>query len=600
MKTKNYKKLSFIKCIRTAIELDPIALLSIFCEAIFLSIRNNLMIIVTSVVLKIAVNKEFNYRVSMSVIISLLLLLVVWICEAVSRKVKEVRVQVCDRKFRLKMNIKTMEMDYQLLESPATIKLRERIQIDNNWGCGFLHIFYLLEWLLQSILGLIISLCCLLPLISNIISRGYYYITCFALLLCFVAILFGIIRNKFVKYNLEMMNEMTETPNYQWDFVMHIPFVFGRSIRLFGNSGVFEPYFEHSLKENTIVASKMNKIGIIMGIFSGLGKSTGQIGAYVIFVIIGLVGISSKVDVLFRCSGFLYNFLYNLNWLVCICSEINGIADRQQSTIQYIEMKDILPKGEEKIEIDCHDKYCFEFCNVSFKYPGSNLYVLKNISIKFDSTEKIALVGKNGSGKTTFVKLLIRLYDPTEGCILLNGKDIREYDYDNYIDIFSVIFQDYTIFSFKLGENIAANINYSAKEIKDCIEKIGGLQEMDLNTYLNKDFESTGINISGGEGQKIAIARALYKNSPFIILDEPTAALDPITEYEIFNKFNSVINDRGAIYISHRLSACKLSDRILVFDNGNVIQEGNHSKLKNEFGLYSEMWKTQSQYYESK
>ena len=170
--------------------------------------------------------------------------------------------------------------------------------------------------------------------------------------------------------------------------------------------------------------------------------------------------------------------------------------------------------------------------------------------------------GRTEAGKTTFIKLLCRLYDPTEGSILLNGIDIKKYDYNEYVGIFSVVFQDFRLFSFPLGQNVAAGVDYDRGRVEACLKEAGfggRLRDMPdgAETCLYKDFDEKGVEISGGEAQKIALARALYKDVPFVILDEPTAALDPIAEYEIYSIFNEIVGDKTAIYISHRLSSCR-------------------------------------------
>lgn len=209
----------------------------------------------------------------------------------------------------------------------------------------------------------------------------------------------------------------------------------------------------------------------------------------------------------------------------------------------------------------------------------------------------------NGSGKTTFIKLLCRLYDPTEGEILLNGIDIRKYNYTEYLSIFSVVFQDFHLFAYQLGQNVAGQIDYNSRQVKDCLSKSGFSQRLSclphgLDTYLYKNFVQEGVNISGGESQKIALARALYKDAHFIILDEPTAALDPIAEAEIYSKFNDIADNKTAIYISHRLSSCRFCDEILVFHQGHIVQQGSHNQLvEDKNGKYHQLWQAQAQYY---
>lgn len=209
----------------------------------------------------------------------------------------------------------------------------------------------------------------------------------------------------------------------------------------------------------------------------------------------------------------------------------------------------------------------------------------------------------NGSGKTTMIKLLCRLYDPTEGFITLNSIDIKKYDYEEYLSLFSVVFQDFKLFSYTLGQNVAADIDYNSERAEECLVKSGFSERFfklpkKLDTCLYKDFEEDGMEISGGEAQKNAIARALYKDALFIILDEPTAALDPIAEFEIYSKFNDIVGEKTAIYISHRLSSCRFCDDIAVFDEGKMIQRGSHDTLIMDVeGKYYELWDAQAQYY---
>ena len=215
--------------------------------------------------------------------------------------------------------------------------------------------------------------------------------------------------------------------------------------------------------------------------------------------------------------------------------------------------------------------------------------------------QKLAVVGPNGAGKTTFIKLLCRLYDPTEGAILLNGIDIRKYDYGEYLSLLSVVFQDFRIFSMKLGENVAASVDYNSQRVWECLEKAGMRERVErmpdgLETGLFQQKED-GIELSGGEGQKLAIARALYKDAPVVILDEPTAALDPVSEYEIYSRFGEMTAGKTSVYISHRMSSCRFCDVVFVFDGGTIVQQGSHEALLAQDGLYSRLWQAQAQYY---
>ena len=309
----------------------------------------------------------------------------------------------------------------------------------------------------------------------------------------------------------------------------------------------------------------------------------------------GVGGITQYIGAVSNIAGSVGIFL-------SIWGDIRNNAPYVKLFFEYMDLPNVMYQGSLTTEKRSDKRYTVEFKNVSFKYPGTDIWVLRNVSMQFRIGQKLAVVGKNGSGKTTFIKLLCRLYDPTEGEILLNGIDIRKYDYHDYMDLFSVVFQDFKLFPYTIGQNVAAAEQYDVDRAKDCLVKAGfgeRLAEMEagLETYLYKDRSDDGINISSGEAQKIALARALYKDSPFIILDEPTAALDPIAEAEIYSKFNDIVGDRTAIYISHRLSSCRFCEEIAVFDQGNVVQVGSHDSLVEEDGLYRELWYAQAQYY---
>ena len=293
----------------------------------------------------------------------------------------------------------------------------------------------------------------------------------------------------------------------------------------------------------------------------------------------------------------------SLNILISSLGDMKANTTHLDNTFRYLDLPNAMYQGSLTTEKRADRNYQVEFKNVSFKYPGSETWALKNVSLKFQIGKRLAIVGENGSGKTTFIKLLCRLYDPQEGEILLNGIDIRKYRYDDYMGIFSIVFQDFQLISQSLGSNVAGSIDYDPQRVKQALADAGFGPRLEslpkgLNTQLYKDYGEDGIEVSGGEAQKIAIARALYKDAPFIILDEPTAALDPMAEAEIYAKFNEISGDKTAIYISHRLSSCKFCDEILVFDRGSIIQQGTHEALLEQAsGKYAQLWNAQAQYY---
>ena len=277
-------------------------------------------------------------------------------------------------------------------------------------------------------------------------------------------------------------------------------------------------------------------------------------------------------------------------------------AEYLKPVYQFLDTPNKMYQGSLTTEKRSDRKYEIEFRDVSFQYPGTDVWALRHVSMKFDVGERLAVVGENGSGKTTFIKLLCRLYDPTEGEILLNGIDIRKYRYDNYLALFSVVFQDFRLLAQPLGANVAAAEEYDRGRAEECLAKAGFGDRLaslpkGLDTCLYREFEDDGVEVSGGEAQKIALARVLYQDAPFIVLDEPTAALDPEAEAEVYTKFNDIVEDKTAIYISHRLSSCRFCDEIAVFDHGQVVQQGTHDDLVEAGGKYRDLWEAQAQYY---
>ena len=249
-----------------------------------------------------------------------------------------------------------------------------------------------------------------------------------------------------------------------------------------------------------------------------------------------------------------------------------------------------------------NDGFEIEFKNVSFKYPGSEKYAIRNLNLTVKSDERLCIVGENGSGKTTFVKLLTRLYSPDEGEILLNGKNIYDYDYYEYIDMFAPVFQDCNSYDFDFATNICLSDSCEAERLKKAIDEAGlsGLVKSlpkREHTMIGKSIDETGIEPSGGELQRIAIARALYKGGDIYILDEPTAALDPNAEYEIYTRFHRMIEGKTAVLITHRLSAVQLADKVAVFADGHVEEYGTHAELYARGGMYREMFDKQSEFY---
>ena len=269
--------------------------------------------------------------------------------------------------------------------------------------------------------------------------------------------------------------------------------------------------------------------------------------------------------------------------------------------LAFLDVEEKHSHGTIPVEKRDDGEYELAFEDVSFRYPGSEKYVLKNVNCRLDMKRKMAVVGRNGAGKTTFIKLLCGLYEPTEGRITLNGVDIRKYKPDEYRDLFGVVFQDFRLFSFPVWENVATGYERDDDRLWKTLYQAGAREFVKnmpegLETLLYKDT-GEGVEISGGEAQKLAIARALYKDGALVVLDEPTAALDPLAEAEVYARFDEMTEGKTSTYISHRMSSCRFCDDIMVFDDGRIAERGSHETLLAAGGLYSQLWNAQAKYY---
>ena len=379
-------------------------------------------------------------------------------------------------------------------------------------------------------------------------------------------------------------------------------YAYGKDIRLYDmGEGLVQKELELSLSWTRA----FNRVHLRSGLLDTLGKAADfalRFGVYLVLIYAALRGEVSVGSI----AQYVSCVTLLLSAATGIVTSVTQLAVNNQYLQRWFSFFDIpndMYRGTLTVEKRDDNEYFVEFRDVSFQYPHTDAWALRHVNLKFKVGQRLAVVGVNGSGKTTFIKLLTRLYDPTEGVILLNGVDIRKYDYDEYMSLFSVVFQDFRLFSVSLGQNVAASTEFDRARVEDCLKR-AGLEEREsamprgLDTPLYKDFDKDGVEISGGEAQKIALARALYKDAPFIILDEPTAALDPVSEYQVYSRFNAIAGDKTAVYISHRLASCRFCDKIAVFDAGRIVQTGSHEELlADEDGKYHALWTAQAQYY---
>lgn len=553
--------------------------------------------------------EEFTEIISVS-LAAVAVIFLLTVLKAYFSKILNVHIGMCGKRYDTLMSMKTISMDYPLLDSPAVNDIRVRIRHDNDWGAGFYSLVWQLPYLLNSLISTFVSVVLMLPLFME----GHFFsdIPAILLLLSLGAIIafnlwFTSVKNKEL---YRLLDDPSLDKSYLGYFLWNDQdYHYGKDIRIYDAKLLIKSKLDGDLVIKNRWIKQLVSNNMKSGFFSNLSAGTLQIISY-IFVALRAAAGALTAGAVVKYAGIIYRFSQSVTNVFNALEEYAVSSNRQLSTLEYLNIKDVLKKGtlpvEKRAFCDGSDnEYEIEFRDVSFQYPGSDTCALRHINLKFRVGERLAVVGMNGSGKTTFIKLLCHLYDPTEGEILLNGIDIRKYDYEEYMKIFSVVFQDFKLFSFSLGQNVAADMDYDTKRVEACLDAAGFDNRRTsmpdgLKTCLYKDFEENGVEISGGEAQKIALARALYKDAPFIVLDEPTAALDPIAESEIYSKFNNIVGNRTAIYISHRLSSCRFCDEIAVFDNGQIVQLGSHEELAADTGgKYHELWNAQAQYYSS-
>ena len=349
---------------------------------------------------------------------------------------------------------------------------------------------------------------------------------------------------------------------------------------------------EKTLRKISMHTAKASSFVAILGAVVGFG-------VYLFIGIKGLLGLFSIGSLVLYCGSFM-QIINGIMMMANTFGKLQEIIPLAKRYFEILDTKDEMTYGDKVLDLS--GGFEIEFKNVSFKFPGAENYALQNVNLKIKNGEHLAVVGRNGSGKTTFIKLMCRLYDVTDGKILLNGANIKEYTKDSIINLYSVVFQDFKIFSVSLKDNICANSDFESDRFYACLENANIKDRAERlpnkeNTYLYKDLDENGVEISGGEAQKLALARALYKDAPIVILDEPTAALDPIAENEIYSHFNSFVENKTTIYISHRLSSCQFCDNIVVFDNAKIVECGSHQTLINNNGEYTDLWNAQVKYY---
>ena len=493
------------------------------------------------------------------------------------------------------MGEKMMKMRFYHLENPEVLDQISKAKdgllgYGNNLG-GF-------QALINNIIQVISNLLSIIGLIYIIAQINGWLI----LILLFIVDLRLWNQSKIKNLNIKRWEERKriDRENEYYTSLL-VDFKYGKDIRLYACKDLFidknKEYIEDTYHYQVQLNQKFKRLSIIDNGLNMLNQllTYGYVAYYFIKSYISISQYSLYVTTINNFISFSYNIF-------------NSVLNIRQNTKMMVEFKKFMDIDdtyqEGTVQINQDEPLVLEFKNVSFAYPNTDQFILKNINFCIDGKKKISIVGENGAGKSTFIKLLMRLYDPTEGQITLNGIDIKKINIQDYYDLFSVVFQDYQLIGFSLGEQITSSDHFNEEKVNQILKDVQFENKMEhlekgLATSMLKYFDNQGIELSGGESQKIAIARSLYKNGKILILDEPTSALDPLAEYEIYSQFHKMTEGKLTFYISHRLSSCRFCDEIIVLEQGKIVQVGHHDTLiQDEQGKYYKMFKAQAKYYQ--
>ena len=395
------------------------------------------------------------------------------------------------------------------------------------------------------------------------------------------------------------------------EYERHMNYLMGRAedlssakdIRIFGLRRWLEELYEKAMSCHAAFHKKAQGVYIWSPIADMVLTFLRNIIAYaylISLVIHGGLGVAEFLLYFTAVGGF-------TGWVSGI---LNGFSTLYKQSLDLSTVRECLEyhepfqfEGGKSIEAEAERKYELRLENVSFRYPGADQDILTNINLTLHPGEKLAVVGVNGAGKTTLIKLICGFLDPTGGRVLLDDEDIRNYNRADYYTMFSAVFQDFSLLAGTIATNVAQDdAGIDMDRVKECVEKAGLRAKIEslsdgYETYLNREVYDEATLLSGGETQRLMLARALYKNAPFIVLDEPTAALDPIAEFDMYQKYHEVTGGRSSVYISHRLASTRFCDRIIMIDNAKICEEGTHEELLKLGGKYAQLYAVQSKYY---
>ena len=527
--------------------------------------------------------------------------------EKICRQYLDGQKEFCLARTEQKITAKALELEFEKFEKTETMDAIRRTNVSSMGSGNVGDQLIVIHTLITSLLSVLYALFFLLRLfLLSDSSRNNFFTSSFSmlalLLLCGVQLaLSSRINRRSTQKKIEL-NQGNDHSNSVANYLVNVMLEERRAddIRIGHLDHFLDVQFGKAMEHFLPMYLDFARFSAITDGKNALLSLLSNFAAYLVIGARALYGVLPIGDVLLY-AGSVTRAMSDLQTFLATGSEFDYINSYLSTYEDFIAQPSMAYDGTLPIEKRDDGQYEFAFHDVSFSYPGTNIPVLEHVTLSFAVGEKTALVGRNGAGKTTLIKLLCRLYEPTSGYITLNGIDIRKYSYKEYTQAFSVVFQDFHLFSLPLDENIAAGTEIDEAALQSSLAKVGlteCVQRLPQGTHTRLyNNNGTGVDLSGGEAQRTAIARALYKDAPFVILDEPTAALDPIAEAEIYEQFSQMTAGKTAVYISHRMSSCKFCDRIIVLDHGRIAEDGTHDTLLANHGIYANLYETQAQYY---
>lgn len=508
-----------------------------------------------------------------------------------------------------RISSRLFSVEYQRLENSEFKELvHKHSEAQDRVFSSFVQLTWMMRDFISGAFTLIISIVIIFPLFkigfkttgSSFFERPAFLLTILGAI-AVMAVIILIVAVRMNKAWFKASDEYSRLDRIFYYFLnMFSDYNTGKEIRIYKEQNLIEHTAtdrlltdgERILKKASMNTAKQSSFVAVLGALVGFG-------IYLFIGVKGLYGLFGIGSLVLYCGAFM-QIIGGIMKMAVTFGKTAEMVPLVNYYFEIVNTEDEMTYGEK--ELDLMGGFEIEFKDVSFKYPGAESYALQNVNLKIKNGSHLAVVGRNGSGKTTFIKLMCRLYDVTDGEILINGVNIKDYTRDSIVKLYSVVFQDFKIFSVSLKDNVCANTDFEGDRFYACLENANIKDRAERlpnkeNTYLYKDLDKSGVEISGGEAQKLALTRALYKDAPIVVLDEPTAALDPIAENEIYSRFNTFVQNKTAIYISHRLSSCAFCDEIAVFDKSRLVESGTHQDLLAADGKYAHLWNAQAKYY---